>query len=180
MTEYEYFYDTDETGNYVRMCREKNPKPPEPGPFHFTHEYYFSDWSWGVRCRACYASKGTAAGIAPCTKRYVETQVAKPKPRQPITPAEVEANVDKSFPNEVINVFDNLIKENYRNGRAEFYLKDAINRIATALGITRDQVIKKGYCDVEELYRKAGWKVKYDQPAYCESYDAYFVFEKGK
>lgn len=111
-------------------------------------------------------------------EQKVRTKMNKPK--QPITPSEVEANIDKSFPSEVIDVFNKLIQENYRNGRAEFYLKAAIARIATALEITRAQVTDRGYCDVEELYRKAGWKVTYDQPAYCESYDAYFVFEKEK
>lgn len=40
-----------------------------------------------------------------------------------------------------------------------------------------NQLIKEKWLDIEDHYRKAGWKVTYDKPAYCENYDAYFKFE---
>lgn len=36
------------------------------------------------------------------------------------------------------------------------------------------------WVDFEDLYRKQGWKVVYDKPAYCETYKAYFVLSKKK
>jgi hypothetical protein len=32
------------------------------------------------------------------------------------------------------------------------------------------------WLDFEDAYRSKGWKVDYDKPAYCESYDAFFLF----
>ena len=35
---------------------------------------------------------------------------------------------------------------------------------------------EKHYLDVEDAYRKRGWIVDYDKPAYNETYDAFFEF----
>ena len=34
--------------------------------------------------------------------------------------------------------------------------------------------------DFEDLYRKSGWSVSYDKPAYNENYDAFLIFNKRK
>jgi hypothetical protein len=42
----------------------------------------------------------------------------------------------------------------------------------------RQQVIfDNHWLDIEDHYRKAGWKVTYDKPSYYEDYDAFFKFE---
>ena len=33
------------------------------------------------------------------------------------------------------------------------------------------------YLDFEDEYRTIGWKVTYNKPAYCETYEPYFIFE---
>ena len=45
-------------------------------------------------------------------------------------------------------------------------------------GLNRNEIFNKGWLNIEEVYRSAGWKVNYDKPAYNESYDAYFTFER--
>ena len=99
---------------------------------------------------------------------------------KPITPAEAHTKKISSIPPEVIQVFNDLIVENYSQISKEATVKqdDAVELITQRMNITSDEVFDHGYCDVEEIFRKAGWKVKYDKPAYCESYDAYFVFSK--
>ena len=42
----------------------------------------------------------------------------------------------------------------------------------------RNKLFDKHYLDIEPLYREAGWKVKYDKPAYNEDYKATFTFSK--
>lgn len=41
-----------------------------------------------------------------------------------------------------------------------------------------DEVFKKGWLNVEYLFRAAGWEVQYDKPGYNETYEAYFTFSK--
>ena len=39
-------------------------------------------------------------------------------------------------------------------------------------------IFSNHWLDVEDIYRKQGWKVVYDSPGYDESYDAYYEFRK--
>ena len=42
--------------------------------------------------------------------------------------------------------------------------------------VTRATIFDNNWLDIEPTYRKAGWKVIYDGPAYCENYPATFTF----
>mgnify|MGYP003512507362 CR=1 FL=1 len=99
---------------------------------------------------------------------------------KPITPAEVVDKKKEQLPNEVIDAFNALIAANITNGRARIRVEDIITLIKLKLGVTREQVYEKHYLDVEDIYREVGWKVEYDQPGYCESYDATFTFTAKK
>ena len=99
---------------------------------------------------------------------------------KPITPAEVD---NKPIPDEIIAAFNDLIIKNWRNTEAivhqEEALKLAIKNFKDAgKKVTSEQIFDNGWMDVESTFRKAGWKVTYDKPAYNESYEAYFVFKK--
>lgn len=97
---------------------------------------------------------------------------------KPISPKDVQSVKDSILPDVVFEVFNALIVENWNGTCASVKQDEAVERIAKALDISRDAAFKHGYLDVESVYSKAGWKVKYDKPAYNESYDAYFVFSK--
>lgn len=85
------------------------------------------------------------------------------------------------FPTEVIESFNELITENFNGSSATVMQKDVVERIISKNSqIDREEMFKKHWLDVEDVYRKAGWIVKFDQPAYNESYEASFVFEKKK
>ena len=99
---------------------------------------------------------------------------------KPITPAEVVDKKKEQLPNEVIDAFNALIAANITNGRARIRVEDIITLIKLKLGVTREQVYEKHYLDVEDIYREVRWKVEYDQPGYCESYDATFTFTAKK
>ena len=47
-------------------------------------------------------------------------------------------------------------------------------------GLERALIFKKGWLNVEEMYREAGWQVTYDRPAYNETGYAYFYFKVPK
>lgn len=97
---------------------------------------------------------------------------------EPIRPDEVLDLQQKLLPDEVIKAWNLLIAENFRGSTAVIYQDDAITRLEVHMDCSRDTVFKKGYLEIEDIYRKAGWTVKYDKPGYNENYKAFFRFTK--
>ncbi len=94
---------------------------------------------------------------------------------QPISPEQAKREKLESIPDEVIKVVNDLIVSNFKDGHATVYLREVYQKLKDQ-GF-RTENIKK-WLDFEDLYRKMGWKVEYDQPGYNESYDAHFKFSK--
>ena len=99
---------------------------------------------------------------------------------KPVTPEELSEAPERSFPDEVIEAFNQLIRENYRNGGARFTFKQAASRIADRMRVPLSYVYVEKMLDVEEAFRKAGWQVVMDKPGYNESYEGYWVFSKPR
>jgi hypothetical protein len=101
---------------------------------------------------------------------------------KPITPNEIVENLDKIIPKAIIEAVNQLLTEKYRgNGEVTIKQKDIIERACSLDDtLTSDIVFKNKYLDFEDLYRKNGWKVSYDKPAYNETYEPYFKFEAKK
>ena len=95
---------------------------------------------------------------------------------KPITPDQVT----KKVPDDIISCFNKLIRENWDGIRAEIKQDTIVSLIADTMEVDRQTVFAKKWLDIESLCRAAGWRVKYDKPAYCETYKAYFVFSKKK
>lgn len=97
---------------------------------------------------------------------------------KPISPAEVT----HSIPDFIIEAFNKLIREKW-DGEEARVLQDEVMDIVSSNNPddprpSRRTVFDNHWLDVEDIYRKAGWKVEYDKPTYCETYDAYFLFKK--
>jgi hypothetical protein len=95
----------------------------------------------------------------------------------PIAPQEIQALKTEQIPDEVFAVFNELIAENLHNRRATVLQKDVVAKLE-ARGLTRDEIYKRRWLDVEESYREVGWKVTYDKPVYWggENFEPYFKF----
>jgi hypothetical protein len=95
---------------------------------------------------------------------------------KPITFEEVYDDKYHGIPDEIISAVNDLIKKNFKlnDTSATVYQKDILRNIT----IDRERVFKNGWLDIEPLYRESGWDVSYYQPAYCESFEPYFVFSK--
>lgn len=109
----------------------------------------------------------------------------KPKDIKPISPDEALALKAEDFPDEVISSFNALIAKHFKDGEAVVMQNEAVNAIyaafkASGKNITKQGIFDKNYLDVEEVYQKQGWTVDFDQPAYCETYEAFFVFRKKR
>ena len=100
---------------------------------------------------------------------------------KPITPKEALKTKEKQMPPEVIQVFNDLIIENIKEGCAVINQDEAASKISKALKLSKDLLFERGLLDVERYYEKAGWKVDYDKPGYNEDYPATFTFSiKGR
>jgi len=94
----------------------------------------------------------------------------------PITPKEAMAAHTGSIPEVVFDVFNKLLAERWAPGKIIIKQSEVVAELECALGLDRKEVFDKGWLDVEALYEKAGWAVKYDKPGYCEEYDAFWEF----
>ncbi len=97
---------------------------------------------------------------------------------KPITPSQAEKLKSSSIPDAVIEAFNELIAEKLNGRHATVMQKEAVRRIKTKMKVTNDELFYNGWMDVEPIFRKAGWKVTYDKPAYNESYEPSFQFSK--
>ena len=106
------------------------------------------------------------------------------EPTLPITPREARKQMISSIPPEIIKIFNDMIAEKASGrGRVRVNLLqcDIVKRIEeTHTSITRKLIFEKHWLDVEPLFEKAGWKVRYDKPCYYggDNYEANYTFEE--
>ncbi len=97
----------------------------------------------------------------------------------PIKPSEVIGKKCESIPSEAMEAFNELIAQKFNGHYAHVVQKDVV-KLMVEKGLKEAEIFEKGWLDVEDIYRKNGWIVEYDKPAYCESYDASFKFSVKK
>lgn len=95
---------------------------------------------------------------------------------KPITPQEVKS---AALPDEVIEVFNELIQKFWDDGQAVFTQSEAASLISDRMGVPQRELFERHYLDVEATYRGAGWIVEHDEPGHNEvQYLAFFTFKK--
>lgn len=95
-----------------------------------------------------------------------------------ITPEQVSEVRENAIPPEVLKVFNDMIVENFDGHSARLDQDDVLERVVQNTGVARGLVLSRNWLNVEDIFRRAGWKVEYDKPAYCENYTAYWIFSK--
>ena len=95
---------------------------------------------------------------------------------KPIKPSDII----QIIPEWVIDGANECIQHHYRELEKESHftqdeLIDFILKKAPE-GVTKDTLFDNNWLDIEPVYRKGGWRVVYDNPAYYETYDANFTF----
>jgi hypothetical protein len=96
---------------------------------------------------------------------------------RPISPKDIARTKAAKFPPEVIEIFNELIAMHYSSGTARVYQREAMALIKSRLNVEERVIVDKGWLSVEEIYQAMGWEVRYDKPAYNESYPAYYIFK---
>lgn len=98
---------------------------------------------------------------------------------KPFTPKEAKEN--KIFPPQVIEAVNTLISENYVKGSFNILQSEVVSKILNlferdGIQVCSNDLFKKHWLDFEDCYRKYGWNVIFDKPAYNESYQAFWTF----
>ena len=100
---------------------------------------------------------------------------------KPITPAEVVSAKSEAIPDAVFEVFNQAIAESWDGSVAVVSQNEVALRIVKAMQIPMSDVYVKGYLNIEDIYREAGWRVKYNKPDFnecTEGFSATFEFSK--
>lgn len=101
---------------------------------------------------------------------------------QPIKPSQVIKAKKDGLPDFVIEAFNGLIAKNFNGSYSTVQQDEVLSVILSKMpeGSTRQQVFDNNWLDVEDIFRKAGWEVNYDKPAYNESHPATFKFQQQR
>jgi len=96
----------------------------------------------------------------------------------PIKPNEIAGRKEETFPDAVLESFNQLIAEKF-SGNSATIEQDDVLKLMVDKGLDRDEIFRRGWLDVEDVYRAAGWHVEYDKPGYNETYPATFTFRRA-
>lgn len=98
---------------------------------------------------------------------------------RPISPEELDSR-EHLIPEQVIAAVNTLLAKNYdqKTGKAQLRQSDIVF-LAVSLGLKSTDIFNNCWLNFEDLYRRAGWVVKYDKPGYNESYEPVFYFERS-
>jgi len=99
---------------------------------------------------------------------------------KPLSPNDIMDNIGAIIPPVVIQAVNILLAKKFRGDEVTIKQKDIITEIKKLSNLTSTEIYENKWMDFEEIYRKNGWIVTYDKPAYCESYDATFSFKPKK
>lgn len=94
----------------------------------------------------------------------------------PIKPTEVAKRKEHEIPDGVFDVFNAMIAAAWNGRSATIKESDVALEIADKFQISTEEVYKRHWLDVEDAYKRAGWRVRYDKPGYNETYPATFEF----
>ena len=97
---------------------------------------------------------------------------------KPIRPDEVLSKKAESIPDEVFAAFNELITKNWNGQQSQVTQKSVVSLIRRKLDDSK--TFDSHWLDIEDIYRNAGWVVKYDKPGFNEDYDSLFVFSKKR
>ena len=99
---------------------------------------------------------------------------------KPLTPNEALAEKKNYIHPKMIEAVNFLIVKNFTGGSFNIKQKEVVNKfleLTASEGITKDEVFNSKWLDFEKVFEEVGWKVSYDKPAYCETYEPSFNFK---
>jgi len=103
-------------------------------------------------------------------------------------PREIQVNKNNNIPDEMIQAANELLAENLDVHSDATFTSKALTRryreLVAGSEATEEMIagikIEMRWLDIEDRYRRKGWDVEYDKPAYNETYDGYYEFSAKK
>jgi hypothetical protein len=104
---------------------------------------------------------------------------------KPIKPEEILDKKAETIPAAMILAVNKLIALNWNGHSSTFRQDDLLAEYFNITGEANDRanhekLFAKRALDFEDVFRREGWKVVYDKPAYNESYEPTFEFSVKK
>jgi hypothetical protein len=100
---------------------------------------------------------------------------------KPLSPKDIMDDLPNIIPPVVIEAVNNLLKKKFRGHNATIKLKEVKAEVRKLGGPSEKQLNDEKAFDFENVFRKQGWKVRYEQPSYGDSdFDAYYEFTPKK
>lgn len=97
---------------------------------------------------------------------------------KPIKPSQVKEKTPL-IPDSIIECVNNMIENKWDGFESKFYQKDLLKEVLEKdKALSKEEIFQKKFLDFEYLFRKSGWIVAYDKPAYNETYEAFWIFRK--
>jgi serine/threonine protein kinase len=134
---------------------------------------YQTVWKFWQAFKKEMQNMGSQPIVAPSSVPGVT--MVLPQSSGPLKPQEAVHAKSQSIPPQVFEAFNEMITKHLSGGYSSFKQEDVVT-LMTAKGLKSKEIYENHWLDVEDIYRKQGWKVTYDSPAYNESYPATFTF----
>ena len=105
---------------------------------------------------------------------------------KPIKPEEILDRKGETIPEAMYDAVNAMITLKWNGSSACFRQDDLLKKYFELAKIeypdrsVTDKLFAEHALDFEDQYRKEGWKVEYDKPAYNESYEPNFTFSFDK
>ena len=97
---------------------------------------------------------------------------------KPVRPDEVTSVSPQEIPDFVITTFNELIFERWDGTRSAIPQEQIVTNILCRTNLDREIIFKRGWLNIENLYRQQGWEVRYLTPDWTDEFDPYFEFKK--
>jgi hypothetical protein len=106
---------------------------------------------------------------------------------RPFTPDEALACKAELIPPFVIEAVNGLLAKQFDGQDCTIYQNEVISlaiMIGTARGdlprgTSKQTFFDEQWLNFEPMFRKSGWNVSYDKPAWCESYEPFWRFSRN-
>jgi len=99
---------------------------------------------------------------------------------KPLSPKDLNKNIDKVIPSFVIKAVNKLLKKDFRGSEVIIKKKDLITEINKIKEISDIELYGNKWLDFEPIFRKNGWNVMYETPDRDQNFDDFFRFKPKK
>lgn len=95
-----------------------------------------------------------------------------------IRPEDAAKTKEGIFPDAVMDCWNMLVAKHFDGSSAVIKQDSAVRALMAAMQCERTLVFAEKWLDIEPVFEAAGWKVRYDKPAWNEGGEAIFYFSK--